>query len=892
MGRQSGLRSRLRALFSRKRFERELDDELRFHVEMETEARLRGGAGASEARRGARVAFGGEDSVRESVREARGLSWLDDLRMDARYAARSLWRNRLFAIVAVVTLGLGIGAATAVYSVVDGVLLRPLPFAQADRLVMVWEHDRISGTEREAASIPDFADFEERSRTIEPMAAFDTRPVNLMLPGQEPERVRVALVTERFFETLGVTPLLGRFFQAGDAGINAGRVLAQDAAAGAALVTVVSEELWRTRLGGDASVIGSTILVDDMQVTVIGVARSGLEFPEAETALWAPQPVNAAEAQRTLHDVVVVGRLAPGHALEAAQAEMTAIAAELEAMYPSNRGRGVTLEPVRDALVGQVRPALLILLAAVALVLLVACVNVANLLLARGAARTREVAIRGALGAGGSRLARQFAVESLMLAVLGGVLGVGLAALGLERLLALAPADLPRAAAIGIDARVLLASLGVTLAVGLAFGLVPVQQARRVDLQSTLREEGRSGSAGVSRQRTRSALVVIEIALSVMLLVGAGLMMRSLSALQSVDPGFVPDNLLRVQYVLPESRYPQSFSNFPNWTEVQRFQSEVRARIGSVPGVASVALATQDPLGFGFTNSFVIEGRENEYENQPEIATRMASTGYFETVGVPVLSGRAFDDRDVATTPLVVVINQAGAERFFPGQNPIGQRIGFWGQFKEIVGVVGDERFHGLGEAAPPALYMPLAQAPLASGSILVRTSVPPLSIADAVRAQVREVDPDLAVYGIATMDDELQRAVGRERFAATLLGLFAATGLLLALIGVHGLLSYTVAQRTRELGIRMALGATASEVVTMVVKKGLGLAAIGLAIGVAGALAVSGLLRSMLFGVAATDPVTFAVVGIAILGTALLACLAPARRATAADPMHALRVE
>jgi predicted permease len=467
-----------------------------------------------------------------------------------------------------------------------------------------------------------------------------------------------------------------------------------------------------------------------------------------------------------------------------------------------------------------------------------------------------------------------------------------LAYLGLGRLLALAPTDLPRADVVGIDLRVLLASLGITLATGLAFGLVPLHQARRVDLQSTLREEGRSGSAGIAKQRFRSFLVVLEIALSVMLLVGAGLMIRSLRALQSVDPGFVSENLLKVEYVLPPSRYPQSFNDFPGWPEVHRFQREVQTRIAALPGVEAVGLTTQHPMREGFTNSFVIVGRESEQPDQPEIGTRMVSPDYFRTVGVPVIRGRTPDERDATEAPAVVAINEAAAERFFPGQDPIGQSLAFWGAQREIVGVVGNERFRGLGEDAPIALYAPLAQAPIASGSILVRTTVPPTSIAGAVRGAIREVDADLAVYAIATMDDEVRASVSRERFAATLLGLFAFTALLLAVIGVHGLLSYGVAQRTRELGIRMALGATSGEVVGMVVKKGLLLSGLGLGLGLVGAFSVTGLLRGMLFGVAATDPLTFAFVAAAMLGAALIACLAPARRATAADPMEALRAE
>jgi putative ABC transport system permease protein len=419
-----------------------------------------------------------------------------------------------------------------------------------------------------------------------------------------------------------------------------------------------------------------------------------------------------------------------------------------------------------------------------------------------------------------------------------------------------------------------------------------VYQARRVDLQSTLREEGRSGSAGVGKQRFRSALVVLEIALSVVLLVGAGLMMRSLGALQRVDPGFVADHLLKVEYVLPARRYPQDFSVFPAWTEVRRFQTEARDRIARLPGVATVGLGSQHPMNPGFTNSFLIVGRESEYESQPEVWTRMVDDGYLAAAGVPLLDGRPFDARDDVDGAPVLLINRSAADRFFPDQNPLGEQIRFWGQAREIVGVVGNERFQGLGADAPFAVYAPLAQAPIGSGSILIRTSVPPTGLVAAVRAEIAAVDPDLAVFAIATMDDEVRASVARERFATTLLALFAATGLLLALVGVHGLLSYTVAQRTRELGIRMALGASRGEVLRMVVGRGLTLAVVGLALGLLGAVAAAGALRGMLFGVGTTDPVTLAVVAGSLLLTALFACLSPARRATAADPMHALRAD
>jgi putative ABC transport system permease protein len=881
MGRWRGLASRMGALLRRRRFERDLQDEIRFHLDMETSAGLEQGLGAAEARRSARLRFGGEDGVSEAVREARGLHWLDDVRMDVRYAMRSLRRNRGFALAAVLTLGLGIGATAAVYGVVDGVLLRPLPWPGADRLVLVWQNDRVSGTQREAASLPDYADYVERARSFEGLGAFAGRSANLATAVGDPARVRVASVSASVFPILGVQPLAGRYFTA------------EEAAPGGPRVAVVSEAMGSGREGGAASLTGTTIRVDDVEYEVVGVAPSTLSFPEAETVVWLPLQTAASQAQRSRHDTMVLARLGPGVSLSAAQLEMDAISADLEATYASNRGRGAFVEPVREALLGEIRPSLLIALGAVALVLLVACANVASLLLARGATRGREIAVRTALGARSGRLARQFAVESLVLTLVGGLLGIAVANRAVGPLLALAPEDLPRAAQVSVDGRVLLVTLVLTIVVGLLFGMVPVHQARAVDLQRTLREEGRGASAGLRRQRFRSAIVVAEVALSVMLVVGAGLLLRSLAALHRVDPGFEPGNLLKVEYTLPVARYPQNFAEFPGWTEVQRFQNETKVRLETLSGVESVALATQHPLDAGFTNSFVIEGRESEYESQPEIRTRMVSADYFETVGVPVVRGRVPDARDAATAPPVLVINEAGARLFFPDSDPIGQRLSFWGNNpRQIVGVVGNERFAGIGEATPPAIYVPLAQAPLASGSILVRTAADPVAMAATIRETIRSVDPDLAVFNITTMSNEVRAAVARERFAATLFTIFAAIALVLAIVGVHGLLSYAVAQRTRELGIRMALGASRRSLLGMVIGEGMMLAGAGLVLGLLGALAASRLLQSLLYEIQPADPFTFVAAGVAVAAAALAASALPARRATASDPSRALRLD
>ena len=571
---------------------------------------------------------------------------------------------------------------------------------------------------------------------------------------------------------------------------------------------------------------------------------------------------------------------------------MTELAAQLEAAYPSNAARGVFLEPLREVVVGPARPALLVLLGAVALVLLIACANVANLLLARGTARSREIAVRAAMGAGTGRLARQFVVESLVLALAAAGFGVALAFGGLELLLRLAPADLPRVAEAGVSPRALGLTMLVSVLVGVAFGTVPSLQARRLDVQSALRAGGTGAGAGRERRRAQSLLVVAEVGLAVFLLIGAGLLLKSFWRLLQVDPGFRTEQVLKAEYQLPERRYPMDFSRWPDLTEIHGFNAALLARAEVLPGVEAAAIAGSHPLNAGFTNSFVVVGREAEAADWPEISIRQVTPGYFPTLGVPLRSGRLLRDADDASAAPVVLINEAAARRFFAAQPPLGQRIAFWGTPRTIVGVVGDERFHGVAEAAPPAVYAPLAQAPTTAGSLLVRARGEPLALAGAVRSAIRETDPALAVFGVEALDETLSRSVGPRRFTVLLLGLFAALALSLAVVGVHGVLSYSVAQRTREIGIRMALGASRGRVTGMVLGQGTGLISLGVLLGLAGAWVLSRLLRGLLFGVSATDPAIFAGVAGLLLLVSLLACYLPARRATRVDPAVALRAE
>ena len=884
---------RWRAIFARRRMDGELDEELRFHLEMEAAARMRAGESAEAARAAALRSFGGVERFKEDCRDARGVAWIDAISGDARRALRSMVASPVFTVAVILTLGLGIGANTAIFSVVNAVLLRPLPYHEPSRLVMLWENDRNSGTVREPASVPDLFDFAARNHVFAGVVGLQPRALNFtpQSPGANAELLSAAAVTDGFLPTLGVSPLLGRGF------------LAAESVPGGAPVVMISERLWRSRFGSSLTVIGQQIELEDSSYAVVGVLPDGLELPamppgftslRSGVDVWLPLGATSASSQRSRHDVVLVARLRSGVTTAAAQREMAALAAQLESEYPGdNRARGVFVEPLSASMVRNVRPALAVLLAAVGLVLLIACANVANLLLARTVSRRREVAVRLALGAGAPRIALQFFVESLLLSLLAAAVGVAIAALGLRALLALAPADLPRLAHISLDPWVLGFTLAIAIVLAIVFGLLPAFVARGLDVQSALREEGGRGSSGTrARARLRGALVVLEVALSVMLVIGAALMIRSVWSLRNVNPGFQPEQLVAGQYQLPPSRYPQRDSEYPRWTRVLAFHRQLIERLEAIPGVRSASVSASDPLHTGFTNSFVIVGRESEARNQPEIFVRSASPSYFATAGVSLLRGRMLTDGDDADAPPVLMINEAGVKRFFPDSDPIGQHIQFWGASREIVGIVADEKFAGLASETPPAVYPPIWQVPMPSVSLLVRTSSDPAAAVAVVQREMRALDPEIALSEVGTMGEAISRSIGKERFTMLLLGSFAALALLLAVIGVHGVLSYTVQQRKHEMGIRMALGAQRSSVMALVVRQGMSLSLLGIFLGVLGALAVTRLLGALLFGVTPTDFGTFAIVVALIALVAALASFLPARAATAIDPATSLRVE
>ena len=822
------------------------------------------------------------------------------LRQDLRYALRLLAANPAFAAVALLTLALGIGANTAIVSVIDAVLLRPTPVRDIERLAMIWETDRNTSTTREPASLPDVLDFRQRSRQAEQIAILRGREANYLPDSGEPLRLQALEVTHDLLPMLDVAPVAGRGFSA------------EETAANGPAVVILSDGFWTRAFGRDPSAVGRTIRIDDRPHTVAGIMPRGADFgvfqilsaadyarsfadrgARAGVDVWLPFQQTPQTLPRSTHPIFMLGRLKGSAGL--AQEELAGIAADLERAYPENRARGVFVEPLATVVFGPVRPALLVLLAAVGLVLLVACANVANLLLVRASARRREVAVRSALGASGSRLARQFAAEGLLLSAAAAVGGAGLAVFGVRALVTLAPADIPRIAEASVDLRVLAVTLAVALAAGLAFGMVPALQARRIDLQGTLKGDGGHGaSAGAERGRLRSILVVAECALAVMLVIGASLLIKSFWQIRQVDPGFRSDGILKAEYQLPRDRYPADFRRFPDFSEMHAFTRGLLEKVERLPGVQSAAVAGNHPLDPGSTNSFRIFGREAEMTTQPEISVRRVTAGYFETMGVALIRGRLLAASDVTSAAPVVVINEEAARRFFSAQEPLGQRIDFWNAARTIVGIVGNERFHGLAEAPPIAVYAPLDQAPSANGAgaLLVRASGDPATLASAVRRVIAEQDPALAVFGLEPFADTVSRSVAERRFTMLVLGTLAAVALLLAAIGVHGVLSYAVAERRREIGIRLALGAQPSRVLRLVVLQGMTLALSGAGLGLLAALALTQSMGSLLFNVGPADPATFVVVAVAVVTVAFTASYFPARRATRVDPVSALRSE
>lgn len=817
---------------------------------------------------------------------------------DLRYAARQLLRSPGFTIPAVLTLALGIGANTAIFSVVDGVLLRRAPFDDMDRLTMVWETDRASGTNHEPASVPDYLDFVRETKQFEMLAAFTATEASLTSDGSDPSRIAGLLVSHEFLPMVGLQPVLGRSFTE------------EEDQPGGPNVIIISESLWETMFARDNAVLGRTLRIDDIPRTIVGVLPSSADFgtlqilsaadygrgfadrgrPRVEA--WLPLQPDPVQLPRQTHPIFVAGKLGEGVSVAEAQQELGALAAQLEETYPENDARGVHVQALSSVVFGPIRPALFVLLGAVAMVLLVACANVANLLLARGTAREREVTVRAALGASAGRLTRQFLVEGALLATTGAILGTVLALLGIQTLMALAPVEIPRVDAVTLDGRVFVMTLVVTALVALGFGLLPSLQARHLRAGGTLAPGASRGSAGPGQGRFRSGVVMAELALAVVLTAGAGLLVKSLWQLQQVDPGFSTEGVLKADFQLPEARYPQDFSVYPQWVEIARFEDELKMRVAALPGVNAVAIAGRHPLDAGFTSSISVVGREAESGDWPEPSIRQVDAGYFETLRIRLIAGRRLEPTDDETAPTVLLINEAAADRYFPGEDPVGQRIRLWGSNREIVGIIGNERFRGPADITPPAVYLPLKQAPSPTGSLLLRVDRNPEALAASVRAIVRDIDPSLPLFGVEPMTVTLSESMAQRRFTMLLLGIFASVALALAVVGVHGILTYTVAQRKREIGIRMALGADRRKVQQLILGRGVLLTMGGLGIGLIGALVGTRAMRSLLFAVSPTDPGTIAAVGILLAVVAVVASYLPARRAAKVDPMEALRAE
>ncbi|MQA90479.1 MAG: FtsX-like permease family protein [Gemmatimonas sp.] len=820
---------------------------------------------------------------------------LESLWNDLRYGIRLATRRPVYTGTIVLTLALGIGATTAIFSVVNTILLREPPFTDMDELVVIWETDRDSETFHEPASWPDIVDFRERSQTLAGIGALNGVDATWLREDAESERLSGLAVTGNLPALLGVSPVLGN-------------TLDEDRIAAGEAMVLLGEHIWRSRLGADPAVVGSTLRLNGEPMTVVGVLPSeadvgvnqilaradyGGPFNGRHVDVWIGMAPTAAVFPRETHPFFTVGRLAPGMTVEVAQRELASVAAELESAYPENAARGVNIEALSDVVFGPSRPALLVLLGAVGLVLLITCANVANLMMARIVGRRRELALRAALGARGGRMASQLLMEALLVTSLGAAAGLTLAYAGIRSIVAIAPDSIPRIDEVSIDWTVLALLAGLTIAVTLILGVLPMRRAWWSELRSSLQGAGGGRSSdGAAGARTRAGLVVSQTALAVALVIGAGILLRSFVALLNVDPGFDTDRVIKAEFQLSAPHYAVDLVQPETYTRITNFYAQVLGRIRSIPGVEEASFAVNHPLQPGFTNSFAIVGREAESSNFPEIRTRFVTPAYQETLGIPQLSGRTLAESDDAVSPQVGVLNRAAAERYFPNSDPIGQEIRFWGILWRVVGVMGDERFLGLDRETEPAIYLSLQQMPLGGGSLLVRANEDVAVNVGPIRNAVRDIDPEIVLYGIETLDETLAATVGRPRFTATLIGMFAALAILIALVGLHGLLSYSVSQRTPELGIRKALGASESNLRRLVLGEGLRLAVIGVAIGAGLALIGSRMLESLVFGVSAADPYTFAGVTALVLGAALLASWLPARRASSSDPLALLRAD
>lgn len=795
---------------------------------------------------------------------------METLIADLRFGFRLLIKKPGFAAVAIITLALGIGANTAIFSVVNSVLLRPLPYPQPELLA----------TFQLQQSVPDLDDIKNQAQSFDYLGGAGMQPLDYT-GGDEPIQVRAWVVNGELFDALGARAAIGR------------TISTEEDRFGGERTVVLSHAFWQQHLGGDASVLGRTIPLGGQSYTVIGVMPESFRMPREEADLWVSVRVvqEPAARARGVHFFRTYLRLKPGVTLAEAQAEMENIDRWLEQQYPSeNKNRHSVFIPLQERIVGRTRPALLILFGAVGLVLLIACANFASLLLARAASRQHEIVIRAALGAGRGRLMRQVITESVLLASIGGAAGLGLALLGIKLLVYLKPANLPRLSEVGLDSRVLAFTFATALLTGVVFGLAPAITASKFDVNQVLKEGAR---ATAMKHRLRSALVVAETAIAIILLAGAGLLIKSFWLLGSVDPGFTPENILTMRIDLPQSRY----RDIPLQTA---FRRNLLEKLNSTPGIEAAMISEVPLSGDDLTHNFIIEGRPPLAEGEePELPVRSIAGDYFRVMSVPLIQGRVLSDQDREGMPIVGVVNQSFVRQYFPDENPIGARI-VWArdprrQPMTIVGVVGDVKHYGLNQPEQPAFYYSYLQSEQPWKrwmSLVVRSNAATSTVLDQVKAQIRAIDNQIPVTKVQTMKEVMASSVAEQRFNMTLMGIFASVALTLASVGIYGVMSYSVAQRTREIGIRSALGATRTDVLGLVLRHGLRLTIAGLATGIAAAFAATRLMSSLLYGVSATDPATFVVVSAILAGVALGACFVPARRATKVDPMIALRYE
>jgi predicted permease len=812
--------------------------------------------------------------------EQRRAEWLSESAQDARYAVRTLLRARGFTAVAIITLALGIGANTAIFSVVNGILLRPLPFPDPQQLVRIWSVNQTDGNVDASVSPVDLDDWRAQRSVLADMGGwfYQANGSGIDLTGQgEPQRLEATFVTPGFFNTLGVAPLAGRLPQDDEMVRGANDKL-----------VVLGYGFWQQQFAGSRSVIGSKLLLGGNPYVVVGVMPSSFRFPSERVDVYIPYstiPDDAIPRIRPVRILDVVGRLKPGISIERAHAEMVAITRRLAQEYREDKNwEGATLQPLHEAVVGNVRTALFVLLGAVAFVLLMACVNVASLLLARSSTRQQEIAIRAALGAGRGRIVRQLLTESIVLALAGGVVGLVIAVFGTRMLLALSRGQLPRAFDVTIDGSVLLFSLAVSLATGLLFGVVPAIRASTPALQRTLREGGRGLAAGASH-RLRNALVMGEIALAVVLVVGAGLMTRSFVRILNVDPGFRPERLLVVNFTISTTRH----------THYQQFYRDVIDKVRTIPGVLSAGAAKDVPIrGTGERMPFLPPGQVlRPGEDAPSAQLIHISDGYFRTIGTPLMAGREFLPQERADTPWVAIVNQAFVKQYLRTGSPVGQSLQFGKDLRaEVVGVVGDIRQAAIDEAAKPTVYIDEMQNGRVRVNLAIRTAGPPLAMTRRVEDAIWSLDRDQTITSVFTFDDIMSEAVARPRLLTVLLALFGGLGLLLGSLGIYGVLAYLVNQRRREIGVRLALGAQRADVLRLVVWRGVALAIAGVVIGLLAALALTRFMQGVLYGIGATDPLTFGAVAMGLLGVAVLASWLPARRAASVDPAVAIRYD